>query len=48
MTPGGFKGYTVNAIKLLEDSKNEVNPFENYKPEIPTGVELHPGTELFD
>jgi len=28
----------------LEDSKNGVNPFENFKPEIPTGVYLQPGT----
>jgi UDP-sugar pyrophosphorylase len=25
-----------------------VNPFANYKPEIPLGVDLYPGTELMD
>ena len=31
--------------KFLEDSKNNVNPFDFYKPEIPEGVFLKPGTE---
>jgi hypothetical protein len=48
VTPGGFKGYIENAIKLLEDSKNEVNPFANYNPEVPIGVSLYPGTPEFD
>lgn len=30
------------------NSKNNVNPFDNFKPDIPTGEELRPGTELFD
>jgi hypothetical protein len=48
VTPGGLKDYVFRARKFLEDSKNNVNPFANYKPEIPTGVDLHPGTELMN
>jgi UDP-sugar pyrophosphorylase len=35
VTPGGLKDYVFRARKFLEDSKNNVNPFEHYKPEIP-------------
>lgn len=45
VTPGGLKDYVFRARKFLEDSKNSVNPFENYKPEIPQGVFLQPGTQ---
>lgn len=48
MTPGGFKDYVMRARRFLEDSKKNVNPFANYKPEVPHGVELHPGTPLMD
>ena len=44
VTPGGFKDYVMRARKFLEDSKNNVNPFENYKPEVPEGVSLQPGS----
>ena len=47
VTPGGLKDYVFRARKFLEDSRNNVNPFANFKPEIPTGVNLKPGTELF-
>jgi hypothetical protein len=40
VTPGGLKDYVMRARSFLEDSKNNVNPFENYKPEIPSGVNL--------
>lgn len=40
--------YVLRARRFLEDSKNNVNPFDNYKPEVPHGVDLHPGEELFD
>jgi hypothetical protein len=30
------------------DSKNNVNTFDNYKPEVPTGVELHVGDKLIE
>lgn len=38
----------MRARKFLEDSKNNVNPFADYKPEIPEGVQLFPGTELMN
>ena len=36
------------AIRFLEDSKNHVNPFDHYRPEIPKGVWMHPGSELLE
>lgn len=36
----GLSGYQENARKLLLDSKNGVNPFEGYTPEVPEGVQL--------
>lgn len=48
VTPGGLLDYVVRARRFLEDSKNNVNPFDNYKPEIPTGVDLNPGDALLD
>lgn len=47
VTPGGLQDYVFRARRFLEDSKNNVNPFDNFKPEIPTGVNLQPGTALF-
>ena len=38
----------MRARKFLEDSKNNVNPFDQYKPEIPEGVFLMPGTKELD
>lgn len=40
--------YVKRARQFLEDSKNNVNPFAFYKPEIPTGHYLAPGEALFD
>jgi len=34
--------------RFLLDSKNNVNPFDNYKPEVPHGFELRPGDALMD
>ena len=48
VTPTGIKAYCDRARKLLEDSKNSVNPFDSFKPEVPTGVYLRPGEEEFD
>lgn len=48
VTPGGLSDYVNRAKKFLEDSKNNVNPFAFYKPEIPTGYDLNPGEALFD
>jgi len=48
VTPGGLTDYVLRARKFLLDSKNNVNPFDNYKPEIPHGFTLNPGEELFE
>lgn len=40
--------YLERARKLLSDSKNNVNPFENFKPSEPEGVFLHPGSDEFN
>lgn len=48
MTPGGLKDYVMRARKFLIDSKNNVNPFDNYRPEVPNGFELRPGEPLLD
>lgn len=48
MTPGGLLDYVNRAKRFLNDSKNNVNPFDNYKPEIPHGIDLNPGEALFD
>ena len=48
VTPGGLKDYVMRARRFLQDSKNNVNPFDNYKPEVPSGVELHAGNALMD
>ena len=48
VTPGGLLDYVTRAQRFLEDSKNNVNPFDNYTPEIPQGVELNPGDALLD
>lgn len=48
VTPGGLKDYVMRARRFLENSKNKVNPFDQYKPEIPNGFELKPGEPLYD
>ena len=49
VTPGGgIKEYCLRAKALLESSKNNVNPFDQFKPEVPEGVFLKPGENLFD
>lgn len=48
VTPGGLTDYVMRARKFLLDSKNNVNPFDNYTPEIPHGFELKPGEPLFE
>jgi len=47
VTPGGLKDYIMRARRFLLESKNNVNPFDTYKPEIPEGISLQPGTETF-
>jgi UDP-sugar pyrophosphorylase len=40
--------YCQRARKLLVDSANNVNPYETFKPDVPTGFYIQPGTEHFD
>ena len=46
-TPGGIKDYIKRAKILLEDSKNNVNPFKEYTPEVPLGFDIKIGSEQF-
>jgi hypothetical protein len=48
VTPGGLKDYIWRARDFLLASKNNVNPFSSYKPEVPDGIYLKPGTEEFN
>ena len=43
VTPGGLADYCKRARELLEASRNNVNPFDAFKPDIPQGVYLKPG-----
>ena len=45
--PGGLEGYVTSARKLLQDSKDGVNPFQGYTPSVPTGQTLEPNSEEF-
>ncbi|KAG1667267.1 hypothetical protein FOA52_012555 [Chlamydomonas sp. UWO 241] len=42
---GGLSAYISNAKKLLQESKDSVNPFEGYTPQVPPGVRLDFGSE---
>jgi len=48
VTPTGMKAYLERGRGLLEASRKGVNPFDQYKPEVPTGVFLKPGEEKLD
>lgn len=48
VTPKGIKDYCQRAKDLLEQSRKGVNPFDKFKPEVPTGVFLKPGEGDFD
>lgn len=48
MTPGGLQDYCDRARRLLEASRNNVNPFDAFRPDIPTGVFLKPEEPEFD
>ena len=45
--PGGIRDYLKRAKILLEDSKNNVNPFQDYTPEVPLGFNIKVGSEQF-
>lgn len=38
--PGGLAAYVKNAKKLLQESRDGVNPFGGYKPEVPEGINV--------
>jgi len=44
---GGLIGYINNAKKLLENSKNGVNPLDGWEPHIPEGQAFELGTEKY-
>ena len=44
----GLQNYCERARKLLEASRNNVNPFAQFKPEVPEGIYLQPGETSFD
>jgi UDP-sugar pyrophosphorylase len=46
--PGGLAGYISNARKLLEQSKQGVNPLEGWKPNVPTGQAFEIGTKDYN
>eukprot|EP00002_Diphylleia_rotans_P017810 TRINITY_DN3455_c0_g1_i6.p1 TRINITY_DN3455_c0_g1~~TRINITY_DN3455_c0_g1_i6.p1 ORF type:complete len:615 (-),score=118.16 TRINITY_DN3455_c0_g1_i6:745-2589(-) len=45
--PGGLAGYQKNAIRLLKDSRDGVNPLDGYSPEVPTGDRLQTASPEF-
>lgn len=45
--PGGIVEYCNRAKKLLEDSMNNVNPYSDYTPYIPEGININVGDESF-
>ena len=45
--PGGIKDYVKRAKILLENSKNNVNPFKDFTPSIPTGFNINVGDSQF-
>eukprot|EP00331_Platyophrya_macrostoma_P010990 CAMPEP_0176432794 /NCGR_PEP_ID=MMETSP0127-20121128/15599_1 /TAXON_ID=938130 /ORGANISM="Platyophrya macrostoma, Strain WH" /LENGTH=570 /DNA_ID=CAMNT_0017815019 /DNA_START=18 /DNA_END=1730 /DNA_ORIENTATION=- len=38
--PGGLKGYYNQALGLLKNAKEDVNPYEGYIPDVPKGLKL--------
>lgn len=44
---GGLSGYINNAKKLLENSKNGVNPLDGWAPSIPEGLAFELGTDKY-
>ena len=46
-TPGGIKDYIKRVKILLEESKNKINPFKDYTPEVPLGFDIKVGSDQF-
>ena len=45
--PGGLKSYITKAKKLLQDSKNGVNPLDGWTPAVPQGESFELGTDKY-
>ena len=45
--PGGLRSYIKKAKKLLEDSKNGVNPLDGWSPSVPQGESFELGTDKY-
>ena len=45
--PGGLKSYVTKAKKLLQDSKNGVNPLDGWAPSVPQGESFELGTDKY-
>ena len=45
---GGLCAYITSAIKLLKNSRDGVNPYEGWKPSVPSGARLAFGTKDFE
>lgn len=45
--PGGLKEYVKRARILLNNSKNNINPYAKYKPSVPEGTKVNVGDENY-
>lgn len=45
--PGGLRSYITKAKKLLQDSKNGVNPLHGWSPSVPQGESFELGTDKY-
>ena len=45
--PGGLRSYVNKAKKLLQDSKNSVNPLDGWSPSVPQGESFELGTDKY-
>jgi hypothetical protein len=45
--PGGLRSYIEKAKKLLQDSKDSVNPLDGWSPSIPQGESFELGTDKY-
>ena len=43
--PGGLRSYVQKAKKLLQDSKDGVNPLDGWSPSVPQGESFEIGTD---
>lgn len=45
--PGGIKEYIARAKVLLENSKNNINPYSTYSPSVPEGIDITIGDKEY-